>query len=313
MTEFFPPKTGLRIARRDVLAGAAALTVTAQAAQAAKVIIKEAPDPEQAAADAQAAKRKINLAGRQRMLSQRMAKAAAFVRLGIEPERHLEMMKGAHDLFDKTLKGLHYGDSEQGLTPEGNSRVVESLNVVEGLWYGYGAAIQSAVSAGTVSQEDMDQIARLNGPVLVTMNNSVKEFEQAYGDNSISLGLAIAINVSGRQRMLSQKMSKEVALCALGMNVDETRQTLANTIRLFDLSLTALIDGLPTVSIIKPPTEEVERKLKEVRALWHEFKPVVDSVAESGQPTLGELALVAGRNDKLLSTMNEAVFLYEHA
>ncbi|MGG7565891.1 type IV pili methyl-accepting chemotaxis transducer N-terminal domain-containing protein [Rhodovulum sp. DZ06] len=313
MTDLTSKPTALRLARRDVIAGGAALALSAPAAHAAKVIIKEAPDPAQAAADAQAAKRKINLAGRQRMLSQRMAKAAAFVRLGIEPERHLEMMKGAYELFDVTLKGLHHGNADQGLTPEGDAKVVEALNVVEGLWYGYGAAVKHAIESGAVTEADMDAIARLNGPVLVTMNAAVKEFETAYGNNSISLGLAIAINVSGRQRMLSQKMSKEVALCALGMNPEETKEALANTIRLFDLSLTALIDGLPTVSIIKPPTEEVDAKLREVRALWTSFKPVVDSVAASGQPTLGELAKVAAQNDPLLKTMNEAVFLYENA
>lgn len=299
--------------RRDLMAAGGAALLLAPAANAAKVIIKEEMDPAEAAAQAQAAKRKINLAGRQRMLSQRMAKAAAFARLGIEPERHLKMMAGAHDLFDKTLKGLHHGDESQGLTPEPNAKVVEALNVVEGLWYGYGAAIKHSLDGGAVTEADMTQIARLNTPVLVTMNNAVKEFEVAYGDNSISLGLAIAINVSGRQRMLSQKMSKEVALCALGFNTKETQATLTNTIRLFDLSLTALIDGLPTVSIIKPPTQDVDDKLREVRAIWGSFKPVVDAVAESGAPTKAELAKVAAQNDPLLKTMNEAVFLYENA
>lgn len=302
------------VARRDVLLGAAATAALAPgAANAAKVIVREAVDPEIAAARAQAAKRKINLAGRQRMLSQRMAKAAAFVRLGIEADRHLAMMKDAHDLFDRTLRGLHYGDEEQGLTPETDPSVVESLNVVEGLWPGYSAAILKSVETGAVDEADMDAIARLNTPVLVTMNASVKQFEIAYGDSSISLGLAIAINVSGRQRMLSQKMSKEACLCALDYNRAETKETLANTVRMFDLSLTALIDGLPTVSIIKPPSREVDDKLRQVRAMWSEFKPIVENVAQTGAPELGQLASIAAKNDPLLKTMNEAVFLYENA
>jgi hypothetical protein len=82
------------------------------------------------------------------MLSQRMAKAAAFAHHGIDAERHLGMMLKAHDLFDRTLTGLRHGDAEQGLTPEKTAHVIASIEAVEDLWQGYGEAIRMAARAG---------------------------------------------------------------------------------------------------------------------------------------------------------------------
>ncbi|MFT7390027.1 MAG: hypothetical protein ACI9ZH_000242 [Paracoccaceae bacterium] len=303
-----PSSSACVLNRRTLLTGAATMAL----AHGAFPALANTPLP--GAEDAaQAAKRKINLSGRQRMLSQRMAKSAAMVRLGVEPERRLAMMAAAHGLFDRTLTGLMHGDASQGLTVETNPRVIESLKVVDGLWLGYGAAIQLSVTSGAADDAQMATIAKLNVPVLVNMDNSVKEFEMAYGDRSISLGLAIAINVSCRRRMLSQKMSKEACLYALAIDPDAARAALGETVRLFDLSLTALTDGLPTVAIINPPTTDIAAKLQEVQALWAAFKPRMDAAALLGASSITQIEEIALANDPLLSTMNEAVFLYEAA
>jgi hypothetical protein len=151
------------------------------------------------------------------------------------------------------------------------------------------------------------------------MNASVLTFETAYGDRNISLGLAIAINVSGRQRMLSQKMSEETCLCALGFEAEANHAALAQTARLFDLRLTALTDGLPTVTIIAPPTAAIADKRNDVAALWTDFKTAVNAVARAPVPTPAptpvpaDIAFIAKRNDALLSTMNDAGWLCERA
>ena len=52
----------------------------------------------------------------------------------------------------------------------------------------------------------------------------------------------ILINTAGRQRMLSQRMSKEVLLKARDGDVIKSEQ-IASTVKLFDLTLFALKDG----------------------------------------------------------------------
>ena len=68
---------------------------------------------------AEAAKRKINLAGRQRMLSQRMAMLACMADSDVQTENALARADAAHDLFDRTLQGLRFGDEELGQCPGG--------------------------------------------------------------------------------------------------------------------------------------------------------------------------------------------------
>ena len=54
---------------------------------------------------------------------------------------------------------------------------------------------------------------------------------------------ATVINLAGRQRMLTQKMSKEVLLVALGHDADANKANLRNTASLFDRTLKGLKDG----------------------------------------------------------------------
>ncbi len=56
----------------------------------------------------------VNLAGKQRMLTQKMTKEALAVSRGLEKEENL---KKTADLFDRTLKGLISGDAELNLPP----------------------------------------------------------------------------------------------------------------------------------------------------------------------------------------------------
>ena len=66
---------------------------------------------------------------------------------------------------------------------------------------------------------------------------------------------ALAIDVAGRQRMLSQRMSKNVCLVGSGINVDAAKAELAATAQVFATSLFALRDGMVQAGINPPPNE----------------------------------------------------------
>ena len=51
------------------------------------------------------------------------------------------------------------------------------------------------------------------------------------------------LNLSGKQRMLTQKMSKEIMLIAMGVDVGGNLKNLAATSALFDKTLKGLRDG----------------------------------------------------------------------
>lgn len=257
-------------------------------------------------------KRKINLSGRQRMLSQRMAKAVCFAAQGVQIEKHLKMIENAHALFDTTLIGLREGDAEQGLNPEKTPRILSELDDVEGLWTQYGVAVAAAAKGKEAAQAALDEVASLNLPTLIQMNKAVGEFERHYGSSGdIHPALALALNISGRQRMLSQKASKEFCLIAAGKDVEENRTALAKTVALFESSLLGLMDGNEDLGLPEAPTDEIYEQLEFVMELWVPLKSVFAAVANGSDPSDAELKLVATGNNPLLVEMNRAVWMYD--
>ncbi|RKX84127.1 MAG: methyl-accepting chemotaxis protein [Spirochaetes bacterium] len=130
----------------------------------------------------------------------------------------------------------------------------------------------------------------------------------------------ILINTAGRQRMLSQRMSKEVLLKARDGDVIKSEQ-IASTVKLFDLTLFALKDGgdLPvdmgmTVfrKIPEMKNKGINDQLGIVVDLWKPFKSNMDKLV-SGIEGAGELKYIIDNNVKLLVEMNKAVVLMQIA
>jgi len=124
------------------------------------------------------------------------------------------------------------------------------------------------------------------------------------------------INVAGRQRMLSQKMTKESLAVAAQLNEQQARQDLTKTRQLFDTSLSALINGNATMGIPQTHEPKIKAQLKHVEDLWREFSANIQTIerAQVDSATFDNaLNHVLNNNVTLLKQMNAAVQLYEQA
>ena len=245
----------------------------------------------------------INLSGRQRMLTQKMSKEALLVALGIEPERNRENLKATIALFERTLKGLLNGDRELRLAPPPNRNIRAQLEKVMVLWLQFRPLVDK-VAAGATDRPTLERIARTNLPLLAEMNRAVKLYEKAAGTDTAEI--ALVINLAGRQRMLTQKMTKEYLLVALNIDAEENRKNLAATMQLFDTTLKGLLDGNDQL----PPTKDpaIRAQLKKVMALWSQFAPLLRKPA-----TPENLQAIARANLPLLKEMDRAVKMYEES
>lgn len=178
-------------------------------------------------------------------------------------------------------------------------------------WAPYGEAVARAVAERLVTRESLIAIAELNRPVLAETNRTAGLVERAYGGRSVPLGQAIALNIADRQRMLTQKMSKEVCLIAQGIEAESHRTELAESVALFDTALLALMEGAPDVGIRPPARQDLAYQLVDVAAIWERLKPAFAKIVAGAAPGFREVAAIAAENDRLLSEMNRAVFLYE--
>ena len=114
------------------------------------------------------------------------------------------------------------------------------------------------------------------------------------------------INLAGRQRMLTQKMTKEALFIMAGY---DQREALSKTQALFDTTLRQLIEGDPDLSIPKATNPALKGKLMEVLALWNNFQASLPTLKQGASQD--QLKKVADGSVLILQEMNAAVKLFE--
>lgn len=133
------------------------------------------------------------------------------------------------------------------------------------------------------------------------------------------------INLAGRQRMLSQKMSKElyqylVASEKAGKPDQESLKSTRSTMKVFDLTLSALRDsGKAPLGLDLENTEfrfcpgaegAILDKLREVSTRWQSFSSLLEKVLKNTH-TEADLKTISIENVKLLKDMNAAVVMMQ--
>lgn len=260
------------------------------------------------AGDLAAGKLRIDHAGRQRMLTQRMTKSSCLYLNGIDAEAQENSARQASALFEETLSALRNGDPERGWQPEEDTHILELLDTLETETRSLTRSVQQVAAQDTHSVV-VKLIAERNVPILKLMNSAVGEVQRVYGAKDVPADVAKTINVAGRQRMLSQKMVKDACFLFTGQNVDVARADLKAAIALFDSSLQMLLEGDEGAQIVKPG-RAVRAKHQEVAAIWAKIAPTLRAAAASGGMDLQVLTSLAVEGDALLAAANSAVKAY---
>ncbi|MBI5366491.1 MAG: type IV pili methyl-accepting chemotaxis transducer N-terminal domain-containing protein [Planctomycetes bacterium] len=243
----------------------------------------------------------VNIAGRQRMLSQKAAKEALQIVLDLDAAKSREELKGTLSLFERSLAGLATGDAALGL-PAPSAAVAEELAAAKPLWAEFKAAAEAILGGAP----DVDRLAAANVALLTAMQRLVKAVENdAHSATGTTWGAIV--NLAGRQRMMSQKMAKQIYLIALKKDVDTQRQALKSTLELFDRTLTGLAKGDRELGLPPATDATLRERLAEAAKVWAEFMPLVQRSAGGEELTPEELRKVAELNVPLLEASDRAV------
>ncbi|HIC78884.1 MAG TPA: hypothetical protein EYP02_06830 [Sulfurovum sp.] len=225
----------------------------------------------------------INLAGKQRMLTQKMSKEALLIIKGIEIEKNRSSLKETITLFDTTLHALKLGDKALNLPKTEDKKIIELLNKEIKLWNLFKTFLNKIVD-GEANENILKAVEIANMPLLESMNKIVYLYEKKYA-SSLSPNLAKTINLAGRERMLIQKMTKELLLISSNIKSDEYIKSLQRDGKLFQ---TKLDDLIKDKEIIKE--QKLVQRIEDIQELWAEYHDIIANteLSEVGIKTFNE-------------------------
>ncbi|MDO8748697.1 MAG: type IV pili methyl-accepting chemotaxis transducer N-terminal domain-containing protein [Candidatus Omnitrophota bacterium] len=255
----------------------------------------------------------MNLSGRQRMLSQKMTKEALLATSGINAEENRKNLKETMNTFEKVLKGLRDGDASLNLPACENEEITAKLDKINLLFDEMIPLLSKVTEGGVLTPVELPVLAKLNLPILTTMDSTVKMFEQEAGKVlTKDPALALVINLAGKQRMLTQKMSKEALLMYLKIDMVSNSKMLRDTASLFDRTLKGLKDGDSELGLPINRDEGIISQLDLVGSFWSAVKPLVEKTSNmDNYVSKEETAAVVELLSTILKEMDKAVKMYE--
>ena len=223
----------------------------------------------------------INKAGRQRMLSQHIVATYSQIGQQIQANKSKKQLKSAINLFDEQLSEL------KKYQPDGD--INKQLQKVDALWQP-----MRVIALAPVKRDKAEELTENAEELLRASHRVVIMLQDKFGSR-----LGELVNISGRQRMLSQRMSSLYMLQSWGFTSSEYSGDYSRALNEFKGALSEL-----KASILNTP--EIENKLNTVRK---EFSILERSThSENGE----FIPLMIKRSaDKLLIIMNDITQLYE--
>ncbi len=223
----------------------------------------------------------INKAGRQRMLSQRMMKDYLMIGAGVKVDAAKKELDGAVALFEEQFLEL------QDFAP--NKDIEKALETVENLWMPFRMAVVSEPN-----KADAAKLINSSNELLAACHQVVLKIQEYAGTNAAKL-----VNISGRQRMLSQRIAMYYTAYYWGVKNDRI-------VKDFNTAVDEFEQALGQLQAAKENTKEIKDILAKTEKQWQFSKKGFDLNSGRLMP-----AVIFVTTNSILKKMNKATGLYE--
>ena len=237
----------------------------------------------------------INIAGRQRMLSQKITKEIFY----IKSSENFDFQNLNEDIesFEKNLYILLEGNKKLGVYKPPNKDIKNKLNLVLELWKPFKEKILQLEKDIKGVKKDKEVMMNKFDDILKISDKVVKKMVKFKLPGSY-------IDLSGRQRMLSQRMG-----LYLVRYIDTFSQnyyyTYYEAMKMYDRTIQSFIND----KIVKEK-KELYKSVSNNYEYWKKFKLYINNLIAKETKIDTNMTYIHNNNTKLLKTMDEAVWLY---
>ena len=238
----------------------------------------------------------INLAGAQRMLTQRLSKDVMEMQLGrVEKVEDITTVRSS---FETVLLGLRKGDAKLGLPMAETPAIHAKLQNTQQLWQPFSDNIKQAQQTWPPVMNKMKNITETNVPLFNQANNLVLELGKVMDPETVS--------VSGRLRAITQRVTKAVLQFILLGN-EQSEQEARQFINMQERIIQGLLAGDADLKLQKVKDPALREQINDFAGKWQQFRQEVEFVLDNAPASQKAIQYISDNNMEILQSMNSAV------
>ena len=220
----------------------------------------------------------INMAGKQRMSSQRIAKNYFYIANGINRLKAREQLNKSLVDFELTQKMLDTAIKDKDI-----KNLISFVNMSLDEF--------QSIIRDKYSKDNAIIVLDLSESMLEGSDYVVKALSEGVNSNHI-------VDIAGKERMLSQRIAKYYIAYQNGIKDDNTIFQMKDSVKEFDTILKELISN-------RSNTKEIQKELESVDVMWRVVNKFYLNIKKGGLPKI-----VYSTTDKITDKMDKIVGLY---